>query len=281
MRKILFHLTLLILPLFLMPVIGQSQTKAMVQNIDFNVVGDSLVITYDILKAKSSERFKAYLEVKTVTGKTFEIKSVSGDVDNISGGKGKRIVWNVISDRAVIDADIYVNVILSPILADAAAAGAAAAVTPAVVAQPPAETVVKQEPKGEKVYSKGMALLLSAVVPGLGITKLRAGGPYWLIGLADYGLLIGGIVLNSMSSSTYNKYKDATTASDRNTFYDKAVSQNKTGNTLLYAAGGLWVVNMIITAVVPAKLRYAYSIGPTYDPVINQPMLTFRYRIGK
>ncbi len=270
MRKILLQLTLMILPVFLMPGIGHSQTKANVQNIDFNVVGDSLVITFDIAKAKSTERFKAYLEVKTVTGKTFEIKTVYGDVNNVAGGKGKRIVWDVVTDKAVIDADIYVNVLLSPIAADASATSVQTSTEP-----------VQKPPKQEKIFSKGGALALSAIFPGLGITKLRGGGAAWLLGLADYGLLIGGVVLNVMSSSSYKKYQDATTASDRNTYYDKAVSQNKTGNILLYAAGGLWVLDMIITAIVPAKLKSGFSMGPTYDPVVNQPMLSFRYRIGK
>lgn len=279
MRKTLLTITLMILAVMLLPVISRSQTKAIVQNVDFQASGDSLIVTYDILKAKSSERFKAYLQVKNVTGKLFETKTVSGDLENVAGGKGKRIVWNVAKDNVLVEGDIYVNVVIALVPPDEAAA--AAATGAAVAASTPPQTQKEPVKKEEKVYSKGGALLLSAIMPGLGITKLRDGGAYWLIGLADYGLLAGGIVLNIMSNSSYTKYKDASTASDRDNYYNKAVSQNKTGNTLLYVAGGLWVVNMIITAVVPAKPKFGLSVAPTYDPAFNQPMLTVRYRIGK
>jgi len=284
MRNILISLIAILLPVVMLPVTGKSQTKAIVQNVDFQASGDSLIVTYDILKSKSSERFKAYLQVKNVTGKLFETKTVSGDLENVSGGKGKRIIWNVAKDNVLVEGDIYVNVVIalmSPEDAAAAAATGAAATGAAVAASTPPQTQKEPVKKEEKVYSKGGALLLSAIMPGLGITKLRDGGAYWLIGIADYGLLAGGIVLNVMSNSSYNKYKEATTASDRDNYYDKAVSQNKTGNTLLYVAGGLWVVNMIITAVVPAKPKFGFSVAPTYDPAFNQPMLTVRYRIGK
>ena len=54
----------------------------------------------------------------------------------------------------------------------------------------------------EKAYSRGKAIAFSAVVPGLGITKLRNGGPYWLIGVADYGCQVSGITLNIIATST-------------------------------------------------------------------------------
>ncbi|MCX6287988.1 MAG: hypothetical protein NTY96_12825 [Bacteroidetes bacterium] len=273
MRNIMLKLNLIILALFLLQGISRAQTKAEIQNIDFNVVGDSLIVTYDLLKAKNSEKFNVVLVVKTVTGKSYDPLAVAGDVGgNIFGGKAKRIVWNIAKDKVVINDEIFVQVLATPMPSD---------ITATPVQETPKQTQQPKTQGGEKVFSKGGAIALSAIMPGLGITKLRAGGAYWLIGLATYGLAIGGVVLNVMAPSTYNKYKDATSASDRDTYYKKAVSQNKTGNTLLYLAGGLWFVDMIITAAVPAKRKSGYSLGPTYDPVINQPMLTFRYRIGK
>jgi hypothetical protein len=188
--------------------------------------------------------------------------------NNVVGGKGKKIYWNMVKDKAVIEDEIYVQV-LATALPDATAAPG----------QEPAAQ--QQSVKQEKVFSKGGAIALSAIVPGLGISKLRDGGAYWLICLPVYGLAAGGIVLNVMSNSTYDKYKNSTDGSERSSLYDKAVSQNKTGNTLLWVAGGLWLADLIITAVVPAKPKFGYSLGPGWDPNINQPMLTFRCRIGK
>jgi len=133
----------------------------------------------------------------------------------------------------------------------------------------------------EKAYSRGKAIAFSAVVPGLGITKLRNGGPYWLIGVADYSCLVSGITLNIIATSTYVKYKNATTASDRDKYYSRAKSQNLTGNILLYTAAGIWVADMIITAFIPAKIQAGISLGPAYDPVTKRPMVALRYRFGK
>ena len=279
MRKTYFILILFILPFFFFPGISRAQTKAEIVNIDFNVVNDSMIVTYDLVKAKSNEKFNIVLVVKTVTGKSYDPMAVSGDVgNNITGGKGKRIVWDITKDRVVINDEIFIQVLATPLPPEITATPA-----PVVVQETPKETVQQQQPprNQEKVFPKGGAIALSAIVPGLGITILRDGGPYWLIGIATYGLVIAGVVMNVTSTSVYNQYKDATTSSDRDTYYSRAVSLNKTGNALLYVAGGIWVADMIITALIPAKLKFGYSLGPTYDPVINQPMLTFRYRIGK
>jgi hypothetical protein len=277
MRKLTLLLPVFLLFFFHIPCELKAQTKAEIQNIDFNVVNDSLIVTYDLLKAKSSERFTITLIVKTVTGKTYDLSSLRGDVgNNIGGGKGKRIVWDITKDKAVINDDIFVQVLATPVQAEPGAQPAQQ--PPATAKQPKAKASGQGEGKG---YSKGAAIGLSVVVPGLGITKLRNGGAYWLIGVATYGCAITGLVLDIMCSSTYNKYKNATTASDRDKYFKSANSQNKTGNLLLYTAAGLWAVDLIITAVVPSKPRNKFSMGPTYDPLINKPMLTLRYRIGK
>ena len=278
MRKILFLLPLFLLIFVFRPAGLKAQSKAEIQNIDFNVVGDSLVVTYDLVKAKSAERFTITLLVKTVTGKTFDLNALSGDVgSNIAGGKGKRIVWNIAKDKAVINDDIFVQVLATPVQAEAV-------VVPPQQTTPPAtqeQTSTQPRQKSGKGYSKGAAIALSAIMPGIGITKLRGGGAYWLIGLATYGCLIGGITLDVMCSSTYNKYKNATTSSDRDKYFTSAVNQNKLGNILLYTAAGIWAVDLIITAVVHSKPSSKFSMGGTYDPVINRPLLTLRYRIGK
>jgi hypothetical protein len=277
MRNAVIKSALVIISLFFLLANINAQTKAEIQNIDFNVAGDSLIVTYDLVKAKSNEKFNVVLVVKTNTGKTFDAISLSGDVGNyITGGKGKRIVWNIAKDKVAINDEIYVQVLATPVPPNAVPSAA-------VVAQPDQTNVQQQQPNKnqEKVFSKGGAIALSAVMPGLGITKLRDGGAYWLIGIATYGLAISGVVMNIASNSNYNKYKDATTASDRDKYYKNAVSLNKTGNVLLFAAAGIWVADIIITAVVPAKLKFGYSLGPTYDPQFQRPLMTFRVRIGK
>lgn len=145
----------------------------------------------------------------------------------------------------------------------------------------PVITRAQQSGSEQKDYPRLTAVALSAAVPGLGITKLRNGGPYWIVGVADYGCLLSGVLLNVMAISTYDKYKHATTASNRDTYYDRAKSLNLSGNILLYMAAGIWVADLIITAVIPAKSHTKISFGPGYDPLVKLPMLTFNYSFGK
>jgi hypothetical protein len=145
----------------------------------------------------------------------------------------------------------------------------------------PLITRAQQSGSEQKDFPRLTAVALSAAVPGLGITKLRNGGPYWIIGVADYGCLVSGVLLNVMAISTYDKYKHATTASDRDTYYNRAKSLNHSGNILLYTAAGIWVADLIITAVIPAKIQAKISFGPGYDPMAKRPILTYHYNFGK
>ncbi len=246
-----------------------AQSKAGIFNVDFTVSRDSLIITYDILKSKFSERFNITFTVKAVTGKTYAPKTVTGDVgNNVFGGKGKRIVWEVSKDNVLIDEEVFVEVLGQPVVEGQQPAAA-------VVTAP----VKSNADKGAKTFSKGGAIALSAIFPGWGISKQKQGGAYWLIGVATYGVAAAGIFMNMSSSSTYDKYKEATTADERNTLYDKAVSQNKTGNILLYTAAGLWVCNMVWTIATPNKVKSSgFSFGGSIDPGSARPVFCCQYK---
>jgi len=73
-----------------------------IENVDFRVVNEKEIwVTYDIVDALNSETFDVSMEVSLDGGKTYTIvpKSVSGDVGvGVYGGKGKKIIWNVLAD---------------------------------------------------------------------------------------------------------------------------------------------------------------------------------------
>lgn len=246
-----------------------AQSKAGIFNVDFTVNRDSLIVTYDILKSKFSERFNITFTVKAITGKTYSPKTVYGDIgNNVFGGKGKRIIWEIAKDNVLIDEEIFVEVHGQPVFE-----------TEQVVQKEEPAPVTNNWDDGSRTFSKGGALALSAILPGLGITKQKEGGAYWLLSIATYGLAAGGIILNASSSSTYDKYTAATTAEERNSLYDKALSQNKTGNILIYSAIGVWVGNMVWTLLTPNKIKTTgFSYGGTVDPVGHKPLLCLRYK---
>lgn len=83
-----------------------AQTKTGVQklsiaNVHFQQKGDSVLIFYDILGSTPEQKFGIRVHCSTNGGQTYSepLKSVTGDVgENISGGAGKKIVWDALKD---------------------------------------------------------------------------------------------------------------------------------------------------------------------------------------
>ncbi|NQV03360.1 MAG: hypothetical protein HQ542_11985 [Bacteroidia bacterium] len=280
MSKVISFFTLLLLATLLgAPQLITAQSKAQITEVDFFVRNDTLFVSYDLIKTKKNEWFEVTLTVKTLTGKVINPVALSGHAGKfIAGGKGKQIVWAITKDNVFIDDEIYVE-LRAPLMGTQQTEPAVTREEPKVTKEP--EYASKQP--GEhlsRTYSKGGALALSAIVPGLGITKQKEGGAYWLMGVATYGAVAGGVVLNLLANSDYNKYKDATSpsssasAADLDAFYNSATSKAQIGKILYYSAAGIWVANMVWTALTPNKVKSAFSFHAVYDPSVNKPMIS-------
>ena len=228
-----------------------SQSSAEIQNIQFTAHSDTLTITYDIIQAERKELFDISLVVTTASGKLIRPRAVSGDVGpNVKGGGRKQIHWDLNRDQIFLNEEIEVEI----------------------------EAIALGVP--EKFVSRGKAVLLSAVVPGLGITKLNKGGPYWIMAIATYGAAAGSAAFYFLADDNYSKYLVATDMDKRNSYYDKAESQNMISDILMYSAGAVWLGNMIWTLAHPNKTKSAkgLSFGGSYDPVMGRPVFALRYR---
>jgi len=228
-----------------------SQSIAEIQNIQFSALNDTLTVTYDIIQADRKELFDISLVVITASGKLIRPRAVSGDVgSNVKGGGGKQIYWDLNKDQIFLNEEIEVEI----------------------------EAIVLGVP--EKFASRGKAILLSAVVPGLGITKLNKGGPYWIMAVATYGAAAGSIVFYFLADGNYTKYLDAKDMDERNSLYDKVESQKMISDILMYSAGAVWLGNMIWTLANPNKTKQAkgLSFGGSYDHVIGRPVFALRYK---
>lgn len=252
----------LIVPLHL-----HAQSKARIENVDFFPDGSTVVITYDILKSKSNETFKIWVNVYTEAGQKIIPNALSGDVgNNIIGGPYKRIIWDMKADQAFLDEDIAIVVMAESQLSQG---------------DKPASKV-KQS--GEKQgISVGGALGLSFVLPGLGRRVATGNGAAYLWGIAGYGCLGGAYLMNNSAYKNYEDYKVATTPSERDNLYKKAKNQDLYSKVLLGAAAAIWVVDLIVTGVKASKVRKSYSsqkfsfIG-NYDPITQQPLIGLKYR---
>ena len=206
----LLMLITLYLFLSIWPYSVKSQSQAEIRNVDFTVRNDSLFVTYDLYKASKKEQFGISLKITTASGKLINPMATTGDVgSNIPGGKAKQIIWNISKDNVVIDEEIAVEVLAIP----------------------------HEGPV--KFVSRGKAVLLSAIVPGLGVTKLSRGGPYWIMAIAAYGSAAGSYYYFTMAEQNYTKYLDAKTEGDRNSFHSTVQSQKSISDILMYTAGAV------------------------------------------
>ena len=126
------------------------------------------------------------------------------------------------------------------------------------------------DPDSLKEACEGIDILFSSI----GITKQKEGGAYWLMGLATYGAAAGGVVLHVLANNDYNNYKDATNAMERNAYFESATSKANIRNILFYSAAGIWIANMVWTILTPNKVKSAFSLHATFDPVVNKPMIS-------
>jgi hypothetical protein len=84
-----------------------------IENVHSEQDGNNINIYYDLLTKKSTEVFNITVYCSTNGGKTFgnSLIGVSGDIgNNITPGKNKKIVWNVLQDMKELSGDIVFNV---------------------------------------------------------------------------------------------------------------------------------------------------------------------------
>lgn len=264
----LFAIRLLAAVIFTIPATSQimAQKKPSITNIDFEIQGDQMVITYDIINASPGQTFTVELTILTGSGKTIPAKTLGGDVfRNVKGGNNKRIFWDLKKDNVVIDDAIQVQLVAIP--EDVSPAG-------------------QQIPRSEKPsFSTGNVMLRSVLWPGLGNQKINGGGAWWLLGVAGYTSLAGSWLLNLGASSAYDDYLNATTSTDRDSYFKTARLSYNLSKALGYTAVGIWLTDFTITAIrasagkKPAKVSQSgLQLHSNFDATMQSPTLGIVYK---
>ncbi len=263
MNKRPFLYVLLILFCFgLFSVNGLGQTEARIINIDFNLVGEDIVITYDIVNYAPGEKFNISIEVVTESGKKLGARSLTGDVrSNITGGSNKKVTWDYKKDNIKLTElaeGIQVEVIAKSLL-------------------------VIEKPEPPKKKSLGGAFVKSLVFPGWGNSSI-SGGPYWLFGFAGYGCAVGSVLMNKQSYQSLEDYKVSLDVDERDQLFSDAESQNQLSTILMAGAAAIWVTDITILLIKGNKtsnLTYHQNetgpkLGYTIDPISKSPVMTLR-----
>ncbi len=235
----------------------RAQSKARVENVDFFLEGENLIITYDIVKAKSEETFDVSVDISTDKGTTLKAYTITGDVGaGVNGGNLKRISWDMKSDNIYIDDEIFVEVFAEPIYQE-----------------------IAKKTSGE--VSVGGAMLRSLVFPGWGNRYAKGGGAYWLIGIAAYGAAGSAVYFNYEANNRYEDYKNSTDLdqTERDKLYQDANDYYDMRNSLMIAAGAIWVADIIWAGMQARNMNKRarqsnVSVGYYYDPVARTPMFS-------
>lgn len=90
---------------------AMGQSNAEIQNIDFYIDGENLIITYDITKAREGETFEVWIRIITDSGAEITPETTSGDIGRgILGLPNRKIFWNLKDDEVELDEEINVAV---------------------------------------------------------------------------------------------------------------------------------------------------------------------------
>ncbi len=262
-------LVLLLVFFFLTNYIVNAQSAAKIENIKFDAEGAKLVITYDIMKSKEGETFEIWVKIKTAAGREIVPNTVYGDVKKgVSGGTNKRVVWDVEADNVDLSEEFSVEVY-----------GRTDTKTTTATDELSKEKPVKVKSEGVGI---GKALILSAVLPGLGNRAVKGSGAQWLIGVGGYGCIIGSIVLNRSAYNAYEDYKLADVPSDRDDYFSKAENNNKISKILIGSAAAIWIADLVWTGLQAGNAKKSskspVSLNYYYDPYLNEPMFGLNYR---
>ena len=181
--------------------------------------GRQLQISYDLINKNEGDQFYVWVEIEKKNGETVRMRALTGDVgDKIKVGINKKIYWVPENDSVFLDEDLSVEV------------------------------------KAEKYihsFSKSSMMLLSTIFPGLGQTKISNGKPFWLTGIAAYGIVAGGFIVHQSYFKTYNSYLIEEDPSKRASLQTKAQNQSDLSGALFISGTVLWIGNLIWTASIP------------------------------
>lgn len=212
------HLSLFILTICLFFSGFELQAQSVkVETSNLEIVNNKLIIDYNFIKSKSTQRFNVWVEITKSTGEKINAQSFSGDIgDDLKGGENKQIIWDYNKDGIILNDDINVEVFANI-------------------------TVLGP--------GMGKALLLSTIFPGLGLSKIDPGKPYWLMGVVGYGLLGGSLLMNKTAVQNYEDYLNTEDPIDSEDLFSRSEENSKLSKTFAYSAIGIWAVNLIWTAV--------------------------------
>jgi predicted Rdx family selenoprotein len=289
------------------------------------VVDDKMIISYEINGNASEDTINISLNITDSLGNKIEPKTLEGDIGkNIETGSDKKIIWDLKVDSFYVNMKIYIGIVadvIKPpeIIVPAVENKLTETVSEPLVENKLTDTVNEPEVKGNLAetanhqeteenkeavtdkpdnlikeaestdnashFSVGKIAMLSAILPGWGLTKLSHKKPYWILGVAGAGCIATSVYYNQLACLNYDKYVETDDVGKMNTYYNDAEKQQKMSNYLAISAVAIWIADLGVASLRAANLnRKARSAGNyitmdcRYDAALDSPMLSFIYK---
>ena len=221
-----------------------------------------LIIEYSILGENPGDKFNVDLRITDSTGALIRARNLSGDIGaDVGAGPDKRIIWDPKADQVFVNTGIYVEVKagrMSP-------SGLAAAVPPGNAVTPGKNNdatgagtgketkttppVSTEKTKAGHTGGTGKNLLLSAVVPGWGLTRMSGGKPWWIVAIVDAGCVGAAVYFDYKATESYDKYLNSSSAAEFDVYYEDASRQRTWSRTFGWSAAAVWLADMCLTGI--------------------------------
>jgi len=255
---------------FIFSVSGSGQDIIKISSPELELVDNLMHISFDI-ESSDNDEFRVWIEATDSEGQVLNAATLSGDIgDNIKGGGSKKIIWDIVADGVDLSEGVYIQIF-------AERENAAAIREP----EPDVEeaTEIIDEQKDIKDISGGGALIRSAILPGWGMTYATGKKVHLLKGVISYGCLGASVLYNRKGIDSYNSYLDAVDIEERETLFNNSVKEDRLSEAMAYAAIGVWVVDMVWTAVGASNAkRNGLSLDARIDSMTGTTMLAFSVR---
>lgn len=179
MKPRLYLTTLLLL-------LGQiclGQKVPTISNIDFSLIGNKLVIKYNIDNSRYNDKYNIKVEIFKASGEKINAISFTGDLEQVQSIEDNEIIWDIERDNIELDDDIYV-VISGEVLSEKDVD--AIVETPRIITTPVTDAKGRIQP-----VSRADCFFKSLVYPGWGTSSITLKKAHLLKGILGYGAIFG------------------------------------------------------------------------------------------
>ena len=180
-----------------------------ISNVDFAFVKGKVEITFDILYSKPSDKFNISLS-GLHKGGGLKFKSVSGDLNNIGGGKSKKIIWDASKDDASVNEKIFITL----------------------------KGTLKQN------ISLSKHVVKSLVFPGWGDIHLRNNKASLIYGVVGFSSIASAIYFNQEMHKKFDLFNNSNELNQSKKYYDDAINNRNLSRIFLVSAALVWTIDI-------------------------------------